>query len=242
MFSRQASWSGKTTAIRSSDAWRSSGAGYGSLWLVRQALPADPTPRWVSRLGLDAVGFSAGTVTTLAVLGMLLAVVVGLLLGLASDRRPRVAQLAFVVLAIVVVTGKAWPVQASLWLLPLAALARPRWRDFLVWQACEVLYFLGIWSYLAYTTGGNNKGLPQGGYHLAIAAHLLGTLYLCAVVVRDMLMAERDPVRQDGSDDPSGGVLDGAPDVFVLGRARTPREAPPRVTPVEWGTEYTARR
>ena len=37
-----------------------------------------------------------------------------------------------------------------------------------------------------------------------IALHLLGTAYMCAVVVRDMLMAERDPVRQDGSGASSG--------------------------------------
>jgi hypothetical protein len=33
-----------------------------------------------------------------------------------------------------------------------------------------------------------------------------------AMVVRDILRPEHDPVRLDGSDDPGGGVLDGAPD------------------------------
>ena len=68
--------------------------------------------------------------------------------------------------------------------------------------------------------------------------HLLGTLYLCAVVVRDILMPERDVVRSDGRDDPSGGVLDGAEDVFVLGRGRAPaaaRGARSRAPRVEWG-------
>jgi hypothetical protein len=46
--------------------------------------------------------------------------------------------------------------------------------------------------------------------------HVLGTLYLCALVVRDALRPHLDRVRQDGSDDPSGGVLDGAPDRFSL--------------------------
>jgi hypothetical protein len=36
------------------------------------------------------------------------------------------------------------------------------------------------------------------------------------MVVRDILRPEHDPVRADGTDDPSGGVLDGAPDRFVL--------------------------
>jgi uncharacterized membrane protein len=139
---------------------------------------------------------------------------------LCARRRPRFAQVAFLVVAAFILTNKVYSPQYVLWLIPLAVLARPRWRDFLVWQACEVMYFLGIWLYLAYTTGGNDKGLPQGGYDFAIAVHLLGTLYLCAVVVRDMVQAHHDPVRLDGSDDPSGGVLDGAPDVFTLGAAR----------------------
>jgi hypothetical protein len=33
-----------------------------------------------------------------------------------------------------------------------------------------------------------------------------------AMVVRDILRPEYDPVRFDGSDDPAGGVLDDAPD------------------------------
>ncbi len=139
-----------------------------------------------------------------------------------APRRPRFAQVAFLVIAAFILTNKVYSPQYVLWLIPLAALARPRWRDFLIWQACEVMYFLGIWMYLAYTTGGNNKGLPQGGYDFVIALHLLGTLYLCAVVVRDALATGHDPVRLDGTDDPSGGVLDGAPDVFTLGRAPRP--------------------
>jgi hypothetical protein len=63
-------------------------------------------------------------------------------------------------------------------------------------------------------------------------------LYLCAVVVRDILMPERDVVRRSGDDDPSGGVLDGTEDVFVLGAAvRPPRHATHFDGPyVEWGS------
>ncbi|GAA5005474.1 glycosyltransferase 87 family protein [Kitasatospora paranensis] len=145
-------------------------------------------------------------------------------LALSAPRRPRFAQLAFLVVAAFILTNKVYSPQYVLWLVPLAALARPRWRDFLIWQACEVLYFLGVWSYLAYTGDSKQHGIGQDWYHLAIVLHLLGTLYLCALVVRDMLHPDRDPVRWDGSDDPAGGVLDGAPDVFVLGTARRLRE------------------
>ncbi|MFB7280973.1 glycosyltransferase family 87 protein [Streptomyces hydrogenans] len=164
-------------------------------------------------------------------------------LAFAAPRRPRLAQLAFLMVAAFVLTNKVYSPQYVLWLVPLAALARPRWRDFLIWQSCEVLYYLGIWMYLAFTGSGSKQGLPLDGYHFAIVLHLLGTLYLCAVVVRDILAPEKDPVRKDGSDDPSGGVLDGARDVFVVGGAARPaRHAAPapetgeRELLVTWGT------
>ncbi|WP_055493967.1 glycosyltransferase family 87 protein [Streptomyces sp. TP-A0356] len=171
---------------------------------------------------------------------MMLVVCAGIAaMTLTAPRRPRFAQLAFLIVAAFILTNKVYSPQYVLWLVPLAALARPRWRDFLIWQACEVAYFLGIWMYLAYTTSGDaHKGLPTEGYQLAIAMHLLGTLYLCAVVVRDIFMPERDMVRRAGDDDPSGGVLDGAPDVFVLGTAaHPPRHAVHGDGPqVEWGS------
>nr|WP_198520680.1 glycosyltransferase 87 family protein [Kitasatospora sp. CB02891] len=145
-------------------------------------------------------------------------------LAISAPRRPRFAQLAFLVVAAFVLTNKVYSPQYVLWLIPLAVLARPRWRDFLIWQACEVLYFLGIWSYLAYNGDAKHHGIDLQWYHFAIALHLVGTLYICYLVVRDILYPDRDPVRWDGSDDPSGGVLDGAPDRFVLGSARGLRE------------------
>ncbi|MEV6786733.1 glycosyltransferase 87 family protein [Streptomyces sp. NPDC051098] len=184
-------------------------------------------------------GIDVGKVNTYATLLMLLACAGIAALALAAPRRPRLAQLAFLVVAAFILTNKVYSPQYVLWLIPLAALARPRWRDFLIWQACEVMYFLGIWMYLAYTTSTKHQGLPPEGYQVAIALHVLGTLYLCAVVVRDILMPERDGVRQDGSDDPSGGVLDGAEDVFVVGQAAHPARHAAHAMEgpkVEWGT------
>ena len=126
-----------------------------------------------------------------------------LVLGMTAPATPRLAQLGFLVVAGFLLVNKVYSPQYVLWLVPLAVLARPKWRDFLIWQACEVAYFLGIWLYLAYTTSGDaHKGLSMDGYHWAIACHLLGTLYFCGMVVRDILMPERDVVRQSGDDDP----------------------------------------
>ncbi|MET7443008.1 glycosyltransferase 87 family protein, partial [Streptomyces sp. NPDC005568] len=201
------------------------GVDFGSFWLIL-------SQRWQSSL------LTTDNINTFATVLMLLACLGVAALTVTAPRRPRFAQLAFLIVAAFILTNKVYSPQYVLWLVPLAVLARPRWRDFLIWQACEVAYFLGIWMYLAYTTSGDaHKGLPTEGYQTAIAVHLLGTLYICAVVVRDILMPERDPVRRSGDDDPSGGVLDGAEDVFVLGAAaHPPRHAAHFDGPqVEWG-------
>ncbi|MFJ3306066.1 glycosyltransferase family 87 protein [Streptomyces sp. NPDC086549] len=200
------------------------GVDFGSFWLIWAQNSTNPP--------------TTDTVNTLAALLMLLCCAGIAVLTFTAPRRPRFAQLAFLIVAAFILTNKVYSPQYVLWLVPLAALARPKWRDFLIWQACEVAYFLGIWMYLAYTTSGEaHKGLPTQGYHWAIALHLLGTLYLCAMVVRDILMPERDVVRRSGDDDPSGGVLDGAEDVVVFGAAaRRPRHAAHFDAPqVEWG-------
>ncbi|MBO0652376.1 DUF2029 domain-containing protein [Streptomyces triculaminicus] len=195
---------------------------FGSVWLFISQRTGDP---------LNDANDYATLLMILGCLGMAA-------LGLCAPRRPRFAQLAFLVVALFILVNKVYSPQYVLWLVPLAALARPKWRDFLIWQACEVMYYLGIWFYLAYTgSGDKHQGLPPEGYQLAIIVHLLGTLYLCALVVRDILKPERDVVRRDGSDDPSGGVLDGAPDIFVLGSARRERHAElSQGARVQWGT------
>jgi uncharacterized membrane protein len=209
-------WSVNSEAARAAyRSWWHSSAGYGSLWLVPLALPSDPKPRWVSRLGLDPTQFSAGTVTTLTLLGIVLAVTVGFLMTLGTEQRPRVAQVAFVVLAIVVLTGKSWPVQASLWLLPLAALARPRWRDHLIWVSCEAAYFVGVWLYVAGQTQ-PSRGLPGSWYSVLVAVRAAGLLYLVCMVIRDARRPELDVVRLAGDDDPLGGPFDGSEDSVVV--------------------------
>ena len=206
------SWAGISASYR---AWAAGGAGYGSLWLLPQTLLAEPRPRWLTRLGVQPFTLSPGTVTTLAVLGVVLALAVGMLLALVPERRPRVAQLAFVVLAVVVLTGKAWPVQASLWLLPLAALARPRWRDLLVWAGTEAVYFVMVWLYIAAGSTAD-RGLTGPWFGLFLLVRAAGLLWVVGCVVRDILHPDRDVVRADGTDDPLGGPVAGAPDALVV--------------------------
>ncbi|MFG3254005.1 glycosyltransferase family 87 protein [Streptomyces sp. NPDC048172] len=194
---------------------------FGSIWLIIQ----------------QRTGHSFEGANTYATLLMALGCAAIAALAFYAPRRPRFAQLAFLVIALFILTNKVYSPQYVLWLIPLAVLARPKWRDFLIWQGCEALYFLGIWMYLAYTgSGDKHQGLPAEGYQVVILIHLLGTLYLCAVIVRDALFPEHDPVRRDGSDDPGGGVLDRAPDVFTLNRhPLQERHADAGGTSVKWG-------
>ncbi|HEV2640617.1 MAG TPA: glycosyltransferase 87 family protein [Actinocrinis sp.] len=175
-------------------------ADWGSLWLLLQYSPMHLT-------------FSASRLDVIfTVLLALSCVAVGLLTWLARYR-PRIAQVAFLIAAAFILFNKVYSPQYVLWLIPLAALARPRWRDFLIWQACEVLYYGGIWLYLV-TFNGSNRGLPQPGYEIAIMIHMAGTIFMVVQVIRDMLDPRRDPVRVSGYDDPAGGVLDGAEDAY----------------------------
>ena len=176
-------------------------ADWGSMWLLLQYLA--PKSLTFTPSGLDVI---------FTVLLALSCVGVGLLTWLARYR-PRIAQVAFLIAAAFILFNKVYSPQYVLCLIPLAALARPRWRDFLIWQACEVIYYGGIWLYLV-TFNGSNRGLPQPGYEIAIVIHMAGLIFMVVQVVRDVLDPRRDPVRVSGYDDPAGGVLDGAEDAY----------------------------
>jgi len=92
-------------------------------------------------------------------------------------------------------------------------LARPRWRAFLVWQFAEILYFLAIWLYLL-DQSRPGKGLEWQPYLVSLWGRDIAVLAMCVLVIIDILRPQGDVVRAGGVDDPAGGVLDGAPDIF----------------------------
>lgn len=112
--------------------------------------------------------------------------------GMRAPTTPTLAQLGFLVVAGFVLINKVYSPQYVLWLLPLAVLARPRWRDQLLWQACEVFYFASVWWYLqGDLQAGNGQDTPV--YWIAIVVRMAGQLYLVAMVTRDLLARPRDP-------------------------------------------------
>jgi uncharacterized membrane protein len=131
-------------------------------------------------------------------------------LAVRAPRRPRLAQLVFLTLAVFLIFNKVWSQQFVLWLLPFAVLARPRWGAFAAWQAAEVAYFAAFYGRLMNESGKNV--FPEWVFVLASTLRLVTLVVLVVLVVREVLRPELDLVRQTYDDDPDGGVLDGAPD------------------------------
>ena len=152
------------------------GADLGSLWLVAS--------------GFFHTTFSASTINSWSWLlfGAWCAVV--LAVGLLARRTPTLAELGLLVVTGFLIVNKVYSPQYVLWLLPLAVLARPRWRDQLVWQGAELVYFASVWWYLGtFLTSGSGTGHPF--YDLAVLVRVAGQLFLVALVVRSWFVRSR---------------------------------------------------
>ena len=126
-----------------------------------------------------------------------------------APRRPRLAQLAFLVVAAFLIFSKVWSQQFVLWLLPLVVLARPRWGAFLAWQVAEIGYFVAFYGELLGASG--KQVFPEGVFVLASTLRLVGVAVAVLPVIREILRPELDVVRRTYADDPDGGDFDGAP-------------------------------
>lgn len=139
------------------------------------------------------------------------------MLGLVAKRTPRLGSLAFLIVASFVMVNKVYSPQFIVWLIPLFALALPRWREFVVWMLVEVAHFYGLWFYLD-SLGAEDihKVFPETGYIVLVLAHMLMLGYLMYLVARSVLDPRRDPIRAVGQEDPLAGPFAGAPDAFTL--------------------------
>jgi uncharacterized membrane protein len=145
-------------------------------------------------------------------------------IALTAPRRPRIAQLAFLVVATFLLVNKVWSPQFSLWLVPLAVLALPHRRVLMAWMTIDALVWVPRMFYLY---GEQSKGLPEQWFTTTVLIRDLAVVGLIALVVRQIYRPAEDLVRNRGSvDDPSGGVFDGAPDAF-------PSRWPQRLQPAQ---------
>ncbi|WP_125568539.1 glycosyltransferase 87 family protein [Nocardioides baekrokdamisoli] len=160
------------------DAWKGfwsqlihHGAGAGSFWLLLQ----------------DSSGTSIAPATLNICAGIVLgALLVGILtLGVLAHREPTFAELGLLCVLAVVLVDKVYAPQYVLWLLPLAVLARPRWRDQLAWQGAEVLFFCATaWNLAGLMSSGDG---PAAMYDITIAIRLCAEIGLGGAVVFSLL-------------------------------------------------------
>lgn len=152
--------------------------GYGSLWRLATSYGVPVSSALL--VGAVVVGLA---VVAVAVLG----------LAVSARRPPRLAQLALLLLVGGLLVWPVYSPQYVLWLLPFAVLARPRWRDLLIWQTGEVFYHLAIWWTLAGATA--DVGGVDDTYAFAIVVRVAAQLWLVATVARDVLDPRHDPAR-----------------------------------------------
>ena len=153
-------------------------------WSFNSAREADLGSGW-QVLRILGHPFSARQINLASAALVAAACLIVLAIGLRVHRRPSLAALGFLVVWAFLAVNKVYSPQYVLWLLPLAILARPRWRDILVWQISEVVYFIGVMLYVGQVTP------PPAGidkiYLSTVAIRYAGELWLVGCVLRDLL-------------------------------------------------------
>jgi uncharacterized membrane protein len=165
--------------------------------------------------GLDpGLGFWQPPVVLNAVVALLFGLCCAAIayIALTAPQRPRLPQLAFLVVAAFLLVNKVWSPQFSLWLVPLAVLALPHRRVLLAWMTIDALVWVPRMYYLY---GEQNKGLPEQWFTVTVLLRDLAVVGLVVLVIRQIYLPAEDLVRWHGRiDDPAGGVFDRAADAF----------------------------
>ncbi|BCJ53271.1 membrane protein [Actinoplanes sp. NBRC 14428] len=190
---------------------------WGTLWYIGRYLDG----KWNTDGDRGPFQWLSDHIPTLNALTLVLTIVACLAIGLLcllAPRRPRLAQLAFLVVAAFLIFSKVWSQQYVLWLLPLIVLARPRWGAIIAWTVAEIGYFAAFYAELL--GAGGKPVIPEGTFVLASSLRLITVAVLCGLVVREIWRPELDVVRRTYDDDPDGGVIDGAPDAAWVASLR----------------------
>ncbi len=182
--------------------------GWGEFFRFNQSRPADPDSiyfvishfsGWPGFDGTLAPGQAPAVLNSVTLVLFLLCCAAIAVLAWTAPRTPRLASLAFLVVATFLLVNKVWSPQFSLWLVPLAVLALPRMRLLLAWMAVDALVWVPRMYY--YLTPAD-MGLPPDWFLGTVLLRDAAVVGLCVLVVRSVLRPADDPVRAVGLDDP----------------------------------------
>ena len=156
-------------------------------WLRFYQLNFDRGQDWGSAwYALSSLGVPLGSTNFFAILALLVAVLVVSLFIFGTKETVTLADVSFIVLALVMVASKVYSPQYVLWLVPLAVIAistRKDFHAFWIWQIAEVIYHVAIWQHLATVTDAK-FGLPLTGYALISLIRIAACLYFVAVLIK----------------------------------------------------------
>ena len=156
-------------------------------WLRFYELNFDRGQDWGSLwYALSSLGVNLGNTNFFAILALFVSVLFVSLLIFSTKNVLTLADVSFIVLALVMIASKVYSPQYILWLVPLAVIAMSTRKDlhaFWIWQIAEVIYHVAIWQHLATVTGAK-FGLPLGGYALITLIRILACLYFVGVLVK----------------------------------------------------------
>jgi uncharacterized membrane protein len=175
--------------------------GWWEFFRLNQTRPADPDSLyfvvsyftgWPGFDGQLAAGQPPTVLNTVSAVLFVLCCAGISVLAWRAPQPPRLSSLTFLVVAVFLLVNKVWSPQYSLWLVPLAVLALPRWRLLLAWMLVDALVWVPRMFY--YLTPAS-KGLPPDWFLGAVVLRDAMVVLLCVLVVRSVLRPGTDPVR-----------------------------------------------
>ena len=152
-----------------------------------------------ARIGLP--GLDGGAVNGLAAALLVLVVLGVVALGLYSPVRPSLVELSAVAVAGLLVVDKFAQPWHAVWLLPLLALALPRWRPVLLWQAAVAVHFIALMLFQSKVLGNISDQHAIDTPYFVLASALAGaaSCALAALLVRGLLQPRHGLPRRGGA-------------------------------------------
>ncbi|WP_156466096.1 DUF2029 domain-containing protein [Janibacter sp. Soil728] len=143
-------------------AWWSEKPGYGSVLLIPE-LAGHPLPDRVAPL--------------FALAGWVGAIWAAVVMARRAWRPATWAQVAAFSVPVLALTGASVPVQAALWVLPLAILAGVSWRTHLGFVAVEAVHASALWLHIG-AASDPDKGLPAAWYAVVVLGRAIAWCFL----------------------------------------------------------------